>query len=488
MAKLFLFGIGGTGSRVVRSLTMLLAAGVEIKNCDTVVPIIIDPDARNGDMNRTVELLKTYARLRRALDPAPAVGDFFHTDIKTLSAIAQSGSGDVKDAFVYDFGNINESFRDYLHYDRMPVESRHLVDLLFTPENLASPLTVGFKGSPNVGSVVLNGLMGSAEIQAFANNFNEQDGDRVFFISSIFGGTGAAGFPLLLKNLRYPDLSSGQRLPNEKALREAPMGGLTVLPYFKVNPSADSAIDSRFFITKTKAALSYYETNLRGLNSLYYLADPVAKSYDNQEGGANQTNGAHFIELVGALAVFDFMAHSRTELQGQELFFEYGLEKDDRPVRFGSLDPDKSLTLLGRALTRFQLFATFLTHGLPNTMDAVFAKTLQLPAEWKHDDFYRALRELLDNPAYGFTPWLKELAANDRAFAPFQLGSADYNDLVYGQRVETGFFDKGIVTNSLRKALDDSASKVGHPTRPGQFVELFSKVMRETVDSKIKGF
>ena len=121
-------------------------------------------------------------------------------------------------------------------------------------------------------------------------------------------------------------------------------------------------------------------------------------------------------------------------------------------------------------------------------MDAVFAKTLQLPAEWKHDDFYRALRELLDNPAYGFTLWLKELAANDRAFAPFQLGSADYNDLVHGQRVETGFFDKGIVTNSLRKALDDNATKASHPTRPGQFVELFSKVMRETVDSKIKGF
>ena len=40
MSKLYVFGIGGTGSRVLRSLTMLLASGVECK-ADTIVPIII---------------------------------------------------------------------------------------------------------------------------------------------------------------------------------------------------------------------------------------------------------------------------------------------------------------------------------------------------------------------------------------------------------------------------------------------------------------
>ena len=33
MAKLYIFGIGGTGSRVLRSLTMLLAAGVDTNGC-----------------------------------------------------------------------------------------------------------------------------------------------------------------------------------------------------------------------------------------------------------------------------------------------------------------------------------------------------------------------------------------------------------------------------------------------------------------------
>ena len=43
MSKLYVFGIGGTGSRVLRSFTMMLAAGVKI-GANEIVPIIIDPD------------------------------------------------------------------------------------------------------------------------------------------------------------------------------------------------------------------------------------------------------------------------------------------------------------------------------------------------------------------------------------------------------------------------------------------------------------
>ena len=39
MSKLYIFGIGGTGARVLRSLTMLLASGVSLgSKIDTVVP------------------------------------------------------------------------------------------------------------------------------------------------------------------------------------------------------------------------------------------------------------------------------------------------------------------------------------------------------------------------------------------------------------------------------------------------------------------
>ena len=61
-------------------------------------------------------------------------------------------------------------------------------------------MDIGFVGNPNIGSVVLNQFKDSQEFKEFASNFNE--GDRVFVISSIFGGTGAAGFPTILKNIR----------------------------------------------------------------------------------------------------------------------------------------------------------------------------------------------------------------------------------------------------------------------------------------------
>ena len=59
MSKLYIFGIGGTGSRVIRSLTMLLAAGVDC-GVDTIVPIIIDRDEANGDYSRTKLLIDKY--------------------------------------------------------------------------------------------------------------------------------------------------------------------------------------------------------------------------------------------------------------------------------------------------------------------------------------------------------------------------------------------------------------------------------------------
>ena len=56
MAKLYIFGIGGTGSRVLRSLTMMLAAGVRV-DVDEIVPVVIDPDQSNADLTRTVTLI-----------------------------------------------------------------------------------------------------------------------------------------------------------------------------------------------------------------------------------------------------------------------------------------------------------------------------------------------------------------------------------------------------------------------------------------------
>lgn len=513
MSTLYLFGIGGTGARVIRSLTMLLAAGVELKNCNRVVPIIIDPDATNGDKQRTIELLKTYQRLRQQLLPAAAgsntSGQFFGANIQTLASLARPGTqGDarIKDTFEYSFNGMEEPLRDYLRYASLPVETQYLVDLLFDPKSLDENLKVGFKGSPNVGSVVLNQLVESAEFQFFGNEFRE--GDRVFFISSIFGGTGAAGFPLLLKNLR----DKNTEIPHINWLNVAPIGALTVLPYFSLKSSETSAIDSNTFITKTKAALAYYQHNLAGLNALYYLGDQAQKQHDNHQGGLNQQNNAHLIEVVGALAVFDFM-EKPASIAHEEHFYEFGLERDETHLRFEHFDRRQTLPLVGEALTRFHFFATWLQHHLSDTLTATYATNLGLKNAWDREPFYKDLRRFLfdhdspDQQFVSYAAWLRELRDNARQFKPFNLRDGydpmnhwagmlallepDFDKAVAGKELKKkGLFGKSDVIDpkAIRVMLDKRLAQAvanDAATSPATaLVHTFGEVMNEVVQSQ----
>lgn len=65
MSKLYVFAIGGSGSRVLRSLTMLLSSGVHTNY--EIVPMIVDPDQSNGDLVRTVDVMRSYENIHNAL-------------------------------------------------------------------------------------------------------------------------------------------------------------------------------------------------------------------------------------------------------------------------------------------------------------------------------------------------------------------------------------------------------------------------------------
>ncbi|MBG6062689.1 hypothetical protein IWX83_002489 [Flavobacterium sp. CG_9.1] len=246
MAKLYVFGIGGTGSRVIKSLAMLLASGVDINKYE-VVPIIIDPDEANGDVSRTIDILKNYQQIHLKLSFTDAdKNQFFKTKISNITQNFRLVLSDIK----------NEKFKDYIQYSGLDENNKALINLLFSEDNLNADMEVGFKGNPNIGSVVLNQFKQSEDFKNFASTFSQED--RIFIISSIFGGTGAAGFPLLVKNIRNAD----HNLSTWKYLQDAPIGAVTMLPYFGVAPDDESKIDKSTFISKTKAALSYYEISM----------------------------------------------------------------------------------------------------------------------------------------------------------------------------------------------------------------------------------
>ena len=461
MSKLYVFGIGGTGSRVLKALTMLLASGVKC-GTDTIVPIIIDPDASAADLTRSVESIKRYISIRSKLGFSGDVKNrFFLTEIEETVPnfkLKLDNTQDVK-------------FKDYMSVSTMSQSNKALINMLFSQKNLEADMKVGFKGNPNIGSIVLNQFEESEEFANFANNFTAND--KIFIISSIFGGTGASGFPLLAKMLR-----SNKNIPNHNIINNAQMGAITVLPYFSVKPDGDSEIDSGTFISKAKAALAYYLNNIsrnNTLDQLYYIADTQREAYDNHEGGREQKNKAHLIELLSALAIIDF---SNSTHKGNTIHKEYGLAQGSNDVIFGDLGGE-TRDYLQVPLTQFMLFSNYFKHQTQGAyLDQSWAKNSKIDKSFVTSGYAKNVFNFQQE----FCSWLEEMANNTRKFAPYELSNISRAfDIVKGEKT------KKIVSLSSNYALYDSflnSYKKVAVSPEQQFVELFYDATKRLVDKK----
>ena len=395
MSKLYVFGIGGTGSRVLRSFTMMMAAGVNI-GVDEIVPIIIDPDMANANLTQTVTLMNNYRSIRNHLSfPKENKNTFFRKNIEQVLANYTLRISDTDD----------RTFQQFIELPSMNRENQAMCRILFSEKNLTSHMDVGFKGNPNIGSVVLNQMINSDDFNVLANSFEQ--GDKIFIVSSIFGGTGAAGFPLLLKTLR-----TGKDFPNFNFINNAEIGAITILPYFKVEVDDKSEIDSSTFMSKTKSALSYYENNIsrnNQINALYFLADDISNTYSNNEGGTSQLNDAHLIEFLAATAIIDFCNKEHTATVNKELGIR-NISGDD--VSFSSFY-DEQLRILRLPLTQFML----MTNCFKNQYD--FVTSTRLEANNKagfvdkgiyDDQFFHTLLSFMQR----YKEWLEEMKKNKR--------------------------------------------------------------------------
>lgn len=397
MSKLYIFAIGGTGARVLKSLSYLLASGVQC-NSEKIIPIIIDPDAANGDVSLTTNILRSYQKIRSSLSYDNDTNNaFFKTEIESQTP-----------NFRIKILNSEKKFKDYIDYGSMDRTNKALTSLLFSEKNLDSTMDVGFKGNPNMGSVVLNQFQESDDFKAFASSFSQND--RIFIISSIFGGTGASGFPLLLKNLREAPTS----LDNHMLLRNSSIGAISVLPYFGVKKDEESEIEKSTFISKTKAALHYYEHGVNNaVNKMYYIGDDISRDYENNEGSTTQKNDAHFIELASAMAILDF-ANGPVDVQNEVR--EFGIDKDSNKITIPDLN-NSTKDLIYVPLTQYYLFHLFLNNKFRNTFDQKFSTELALNSDFIKTDFYKEL----ENFNNGFWTWLMQMSSNDRGFTPFTM-------------------------------------------------------------------
>ena len=458
MSKIYVFGIGGTGARVIRSLTMLLASGVKLgENIDTVIPVIIDQDRSNGDLTRTIALLKTYKSLHDQLKfGRNSKSEFFKTNIDDLNTSFRMQVADVAD----------KDFQSYIKYLNLDTRNKALVSLLFSKKNLEARMDVGFKGNPNMGSVVLNNFSTEADNDLGSILESFQSGDKIFIISSIFGGTGAAGFPLLLKTLRQAQSS---QLPSAALVANAPIGAITVLPYFGVQHDEDSEINMDSFMSKAKAALSYYRDNLN-TDVLYYISDKLSKNYDNHEGDSAQRNNAHFVEMVAALSIIDFCKNN-VQHDGSKSFKEFGFN-EDKPVVSIRTIAYSTRALVGKPLISMFIFEKFYKEHLKNTWENAWAKDFSYADDdnegkmdstvMSHDFFVKLTKFLKDFD----NEWLREMANNSRAFKPFNLetsGENIFNSIDGYEPKKTGFWGK-LTSKNLDgyEAIDNAIADISN--------------------------
>jgi len=438
--KLYIFGIGGTGSRVLKSLSMLFASGAKLENgFDTVIPIIIDPDTSNGDLNRTKDILRLYQEIRNQIDQP---SDFYSQEIKTINELANNSPVVNPDYFQFKLKNVDQNtFNQYIGFDSLSEDfknskdDKNFVRLLYSEKNLKSNLDVGFKGNPNMGSVVLNQFTNSDDFTKFGQTFG--DDDAIFIINSIFGGTGAAGFPLLVKNLR-----GNKNLPRFAKISVAPIGGITYLPYFSL--SKQDEINAESFEEKAKIAIDYYNRTIisqNKINTLYFIGNRGNTNHEEYAvGGQDQKNKAHFLELAGALAIFDFCKKINSITQTTQIK-EFGIEKNTENISFDDMNIENAKQL-SSTITKFKLYTEYLNKGLPKALNTArwtksniklvnLSRQSSLDKNYFNSAEYKTQIQPFNNY---FDEWLREMKENKPAFSPFEEISADNAlEIVKGQ-------------------------------------------------------
>ena len=473
MNEVYVLAIGGSGARVLRSLVMLLAAGVEPNA--KIIPLIIDPDSGAGNLSQTIELLKLYTQIREEaqVDNADPLVTF-STPIEMLP-----GAG-----YQVQLDQIaGTKFREYIDLGvAMSGSSQALLRSLFSKENLDLEMTIGFKGNPNIGSIVLGQFEGSDAYKRFFSELQKGDIKKksIFIISSIFGGTGASGFPSLLKSLRS----------STTLVSQMRMGALSLLPYFNLENNASSAIDSATFYVKTRAALSYYTENIiknADIDDFYFIGDKSPNSYSNSDGGQTQRNQAHLVELAGALSIIHFARlGSERPKSSVGTMYEFGLDKPvSDAIGFKTLG-DTTERELAVPLTALYLMHRFLEEADIFTDKDPWLKEIQAnPGDGSFIDDINRFLEL-------YKEWLQELGGHSsHGFKPFEIGVQIDNlfNCVLDYPLQSKGFFKSMMSKTGLALFRDKLNKLAkgnQPTTYGALLNMLSTASCELSEDEIK--
>lgn len=368
MPRNYLIGIGGTGARVVEAVVNLCSAGYGPEELSV---FLIDPDAGNGNLTRTKNLLSNYIKCRNSLQKADH-NPIYKTNIK----IPPDEKGLVWEIF-NDRGATLANFINYKNMLQTREDLAQFASVLFTETELNTELNEGFRGHPAIGAVVMsNPPQDSYPFKMLFDDLadaKKPNDIRVFLVGSVFGGTGAAGFPTL-GSRHIIKFHPAAKLDDN--VSQILLGGALVLPYFNFDPDPEAERREKMFVTgsdfpiATKAALQYYHEKDLGFDQIYFIGDSLAQRVGKfSPGSKTQENFPHYVEIVSALAAFDF--YEQPEIKGATEKMLFTACREGKTLKWNDLpitrDParirDKQMEIKS-LLTKMTVFAySFLTYG-----------------------------------------------------------------------------------------------------------------------------
>ena len=199
---------------------------------------------------------------------------------------------------------------------------------MYDPEEKRQNLSEGFRARPNIGAAAMLATTSNEDDPFWSQIYKAIDAARggeqvrVFIISSIFGGTGASGFPNIARRIKQIQI-------DKNVTSNFHLGGALMLPYFNYQVPEENMEGELFakpeeFLDQTKGALQYYSKlfeNDKIFDQVYVTGwDPLSKLSNFKMGGNLQNNPPLFPELYAALGALRFFSEDNSIKDNQEIF------------------------------------------------------------------------------------------------------------------------------------------------------------------------
>lgn len=409
MGRLYIFAVGGTGARIMRSLTMLMSAG-ELADYE-VVPILIDFDVDNGDLVQTHKLMQMYKYVHEKSYDSGAFlhhDGFFCSPLRPIMDIPHNNAVG-NNSFVLEMPTFhyNMHVSDLLGFPNLmgnEYKFKLLLEALLTTDTdgeLNQDLCVGFKGHAKVARLGYAALriQDTIEFRTFLNII-EPNSDKVVVVGSTFGGTGSVGVFEILRQLR-----SGHHIPINN------IATVLIEPYFL--PIPDPAMGHMdycsVFKKRSKEFLKFYSDS--GLadfvKTTYKIGMDGFVIYESAIGGHTQRNIAHSVELLSAMAICDYTQTGQQGLYEYKLgqlnlqFGHDGIERRDFYHLPDGLRMYEALSILLLAARFYREYSS----GNHKVISSRFYKEMQRHAPIDLS-FGNTLNDIMDS----YLRWLEELS------------------------------------------------------------------------------